>query len=536
MIRKKVFKNSTKKVSRLISLLVVGSLIMASLTGCSKGNKTEDTSENATTISASPTEAVTDTQEEPYEIVMIIPTLGSVPSGIADVEAAINEKVGPELGVKVKLNPISLYDLNTQQDLMIMNGDKVDLILPLYGLASYVSKGEVLALDDLYAKYGSDIEATQGVAVKSGYYDGKLYGIPATEKQGIQTGFMARKDICDELGFSFDANKTYTLEDLETLFAAYKEKYGDGYYCLAGTSSNSDFYSFFNAIDSLGSTATSGVLMGAGFDDDTTVTNLFETQEYADYSKRMYEWAQKGYFSPDAATNTDANTTQIQSGYYLGCLTNTETDMVSNLSRDCGYEMEAITLVDKYSETSMFQLFLWSISSTCENPEKTFQFLNYLYADNDIDNMLTNGLEGKTYKVIEKGDKEGRAVIAYADGVNAANAPYIMPLHVFGDKLSISVFEPMTLDYFKMADDYNKNIPENRKSKTLGYVFNSTNVSTKKAAVDAVYAQYAGMIACGTQNPDQLLKEFKDALKSAGIDEVIAENQKQLDEWLQAQK
>ena len=42
--------------------------------------------------------------------------------------------------------------------------------------------------------------------------------------------------------------------------------------------------------------------------------------------------------------------------------------------------------------------------------------------------MLTNGLEGVSYVVEEQGERPGQAVIRYADGVDAANSPYTMPL------------------------------------------------------------------------------------------------------------
>lgn len=210
--------------------------------------------------------------------------------------------------------------------------------------------------------------------------------------------------------------------------------------------------------------------------------------------------------------------------------------MQSNMSRDCGYDMTKINLVDKYATTSMYQTSMWAIPATCENPEKTFQFLNYLYADNDLDNMLTYGLEGTSYEVVDAGEKKGQGVIRYADGVDAANTPYNMPLHVFGDKTSISVFEPLTLDYYKVAEEWNSTITDEQKSCTLGYVFDTSPVSTQKTAVDAVVSQYTGLVACGTQDPETLLPEFNQALEAAGINDIIEENQRQLDEWLAAQK
>ncbi len=356
--------------------------------------------------------AAAEETDETYNVVMTIPTVGSEPSGLADVEAAINEITEPAIGVTVTLYPIYVYDLSSQINLMLSSGDKLDLILCTNWtgsmVTSLVDKGALLELDDLYAEYGSDIEAAEGIAVAGGYYNGSLYAIPSEEKQARQYGFMARTDIVEELGFSFDADTVYTLDDLEELFATYKEAYGDGYYCISGTGSSSDFFTFANLTDYLGASTSSGVLMGGGLDGDTTIENLYATEEYAEYAQRMYEWAQLGYYSADASTNTDAASTQIMAGNYLGIFMDTETDMKSNCTRDYGYDMTVINLTDKYAATQLYQSTMWSIPTYCENPEKTFEFLNLLYADNDLDNILTNGLEGVSYEWIEKGKKKDR--------------------------------------------------------------------------------------------------------------------------------
>ena len=116
-----------------------------------------------------------------YEIVMAIPTLGAEPSGLLDVENAVNEIVEPELGVKVTLYPISFFDLTSQQNLMITSGDKLDLASTIFSsLGSWVDKGAFMELDELYVQYGADIEKAEGRAMAGGYYNGKLYAIPVS--------------------------------------------------------------------------------------------------------------------------------------------------------------------------------------------------------------------------------------------------------------------------------------------------------------------------------------------------------------------
>ena len=59
-----------------------------------------------------------------------------------------------------------------------------------------------------------------------------------------------------------------------------------------------------------------------------------------------------------------------------------------------------------------------------------------------------------------------------------------------------------------------------------GYCFNSNSVKTQYAAVNDVITQYKAVLGMGVLI-DRLfeMENFRSALKAAGIDDVIAENQ-----------
>ena len=59
-------------------------------------------------------------------------------------------------------------------------------------------------------------------------------------------------------------------------------------------------------------------------------------------------------------------------------------------------------------------------------------------------------------------------------------------------------------------------------------------MTTALTAVSAVIGQYAPALECGIVEPEETIPAFIDALETAGINEVIAENQAQLDAWLAA--
>ena len=69
------------------------------------------------------------------------------------------------------------------------------------------------------------------------------------------------------------------------------------------------------------------------------------------------------------------------------------------------------------------------------------------------------------------------------------------------------------------------------RSKAFGFTFDSSTVKTQYTAVNNVINQYLPGLRCGSLDPETELPKFQQSLKDAGIDEIIAEKQKQLDAW-----
>jgi putative aldouronate transport system substrate-binding protein len=71
-------------------------------------------------------------------------------------------------------------------------------------------------------------------------------------------------------------------------------------------------------------------------------------------------------------------------------------------------------------------------------------------------------------------------------------------------------------------------------SKALGFQYDSSAVKTAVASVNNAIEQYRLALEYGVVDPDVNLPRFIQALKNAGIDEIIAEKQRQLDAWAAA--
>lgn len=280
-------------------------------------------------------------------------------------------------------------------------------------------------------------------------------------------------------------------------------------------------------LDTLGSTTASGVMMLNRSFTDLKVENLYETEEYKAFADLMYDWAQKGYISGDAATNTEDPNVLMSGGNYLGYFCWTTPNGVIQSGRACGYELVAITTIPTYVPASSAAV-SWQIPVTSKYPGKAVETLNYLLENIDATTLLQWGIEGQDYEVIEDNGTD-KLIKFLAD--DPTTLPYYMPYGVYGSRLEWPVLEPMPLNMNQVLREWNEAIPDSRRSDANGYNFDVTDVSTEFSAVSAVIEQYSDSLDAGAVNPEEALPEFRKALKDAGIDAVIAENQRQLDEW-----
>ena len=243
------------------------------------------------------------------------------------------------------------------------------------------------------------------------------------------------------------------------------------------------------------------------------------------------KWYEAGYFPKDWITMTDSQVDLMRSGHYLGCLNSVSPIMDSLCTQDYGYMMKSIYITDIYAATELYQISQWGLPITCENPEKTMEFVNLMFKDVNVANLLRYGIEDVHWV---KTDKEG--IITFPEGLDANTCGYVNTLGLYGDKSRIYQWEPAEPEIFENLREYNAQIlnSADKQSKALGYCFNTEPVQAEYAAVSTVVSQYVPALETGSVNPEVVLPEFLEALEAAGIQECIAENQKQLDQWLEA--
>jgi ABC-type sugar transport system, periplasmic component len=528
-----------KRVPKRIIAATAVMVLAISLCACGKaantGNKTSKEQTTESEPEAKPTSGAA--SKDTYNVVIEWLSLGNTPSeeNMKKVEDAINAITVPKIGCTVTLYPVDLSNLESDTTLAISTGEKIDLVCSVgTGVGNLVSQGLIVDMDNYLEPDGADLKKCLGDALAGGYYKDKLYGVPNAYIQSEKYGYLVRTDLLKKYNIQIDPDKLYTLDELGNIFATVKAGEGDGFYCVAGITSTSNLFAeFLGTVDKLGATTASGGLLLADNWKNTTVENIYASKQYENFANTMYNWSQKGYIPSDAASNTDDGTQQIASGNYLGRIYYTTEGAASGMGAQAGYDLTEIELTPPYKTTDRYQNILWSIPVTSKDPEKAFQFLNLLYGDNDVDTMLMYGLEGETYKVVDE-DGKGNRLVDFVDGVNTSNAPFYCYAGVYGDRLSWPIWKPNKITFNDDLRAFNSSVTNI--SPALGYCFEITDdISSSYSAVSSVISQYTPVISAGAVDPKESLTEFNRSLKDAGIDAIIAENQKQLNKWLAEQ-
>lgn len=512
--------------TKIISMLLLVVMLMSMLAACASGNKTNN---SGSTEPAPPSGTATDATEntndatkEPFEVTMAMPVFGAIPKDMEAVQAEINKITKEKINTTVKILPISIGAWGQQMNLMTSGAEKLDMYFAFgVAYASDVALGKAAELDGLMEQYGQDLKKQfDPDYLKAAMINGKTYGVPIVKDYTIgNQGIVMRKDLVEK--HNIDVASIKTIEDLDAIFQTIKNNEPSIAPLGVGITIPTDTYFKY---DKLGNRL--GVL--PGYDNGLKVENLFELQEYEDLLNILHRWFKAGYITKDAATSQVPGLELMKANKTFAYFFNNKPGGVERESRMSGKDLVFVPLLsESYATTGDVIAGLWSISSNSTNPERTMMFMNLMYSDPAIANLLLWGVEGQHYVKVSEN------VIDYPSGIEAGSVGYANLDWLIGNSFMTYVFKTDLQDKWQLSAEANANA---KKSKALGFAFDAEPVKNEITAINNVVEQYAKGLETGTLNPADKLAEFRAKLKAAGIDKVIAEKQKQLDAWAAANK
>ncbi|MGO4693020.1 ABC transporter substrate-binding protein [Paenibacillus sp. 2TAB26] len=431
------------------------------------------------------------------------------------LEKEFSEKMAADLGLKLKVIFVPWSQYWEQKDIMLAANEPIDLYWDgLPDLSTIVNKKQSMPLDDLIKQYGQDMlkvlpmEQFQGAVI-----DGKIHGIPSAyaPSSAMYQLVAVRQDILEAVGM----NEIKTAEDLKDFATKAKKQFPE----MKGPADivfkpltryfTEEQYNFI-AVEDL-------IVFG---EDSKKAHSYYESeafQKVAKFNRSMYD---AGLYSEDLTIKYNERDSRMQTGLYLW------------VEGSLGKELEIIDAIKANAPDARVKTYLLApekpryitatggevlgVPVTAPNPEGAIKFVNWIYKSKENYQLALYGVEGKDYEIVDGRIKKLTANEFFYEWM-FRNQNY----QLFGPDVAQE-----SIDHYKTWDD------EAVTSASLGFRFNNEKVKLIETALKEVAGKDLAAIRSGfvdfeTEYPKAIKK-----LKAAGIDEYVAEIQRQLDEFL----
>ncbi len=434
------------------------------------------------------------------------------------VEAAMNEILAERYGIQVKLNFIGIGSWQQQSNLLL-TGDEVDVITlwPL-PLSTFISNMQLYPLDEYLAdapeEFINKFTEEQWAACQA---DGVQYSVPNLRNYGNIFICYWDEEKLHELGYNED--EITTLDQIEEVLYAAHEKYPDIYTIVPQSQAT-----FCNGIswDGLGDQNYIGVL--GNFGQDTTVTDIFECEDFVNFVKRTRQWYLDGLMMGDALSNQETGATMIQNGAAFASLSN----------RACEPAPAGLTqskFVDCWSDATNITALTYGINSLSSDPDAAWVLLQALYMDSDLQTLLIDGIEGVHYILNEDGSA------SYPEGLDSTTVTYGMAPAYWSLPYANSDVPPIdelgSASFFSDLIAFNESaLPSIATGITID--INALGIADEYAACINVKTKYYDALMNGVMDPETTLAQAHQEMVDAGIEKICAAKQAVLDEFLAA--
>ncbi len=489
-----------KRSLKLIALILSVVMIAAAFSACSTSSGSKATDKPAGDKTAS--------GEAPTLKWIVI---GGQPNDLQTVTDAINEYSKEKINVKVEFTYLDWGVWGDRVKAILNSGEKFDIMFNNLGVYSNaVAQGNFADITDILSET-PDLKSFIPELVWDGTkIKGKIYGVP-TYKDSSQTQYWVwDKEIVEK--YNIDIANTLTVDKIDPYLYTFKDEIAAGNitginYALPMTREgiNGMCVDYDNNI----------VEIGVNYKDkEAKVVRVLEQPEIMQTLEYLYKWHKDGITNPDAATLAEGPKWVILGAGqgFPGA------DAIWGTGR--GKPVVSTPFAGPIYSTGTILGSINSIASSSQYKVEALKFLELMNTDAKARNMLAYGIEGTHYK--DNGDGTITRIEGKMDD-------YAVPAYSQATFFTMSPQAPNPADQWKVVEEWNHKAEG---SVILGFSFDPIPVENEIAACQAVESRFKSEIYTGAVDPKVKVPEYYAELDKAGLQKVIDEMQKQINEFL----
>lgn len=536
----------TKNVKRWLALGLSAAMILGTFAGCGETDQKESVASKGTESVA--TEEVAEVKD-PVTLEFYFRGNGQQ-KDTDKVEARVNELLKEYPGlehVSININCYTSSDYATQVTLAQTSGAQIDLLSSVsIDFAKNVADGSWMPLNDLISDELRD-ELPEWLW-ELGSVDGDIYIVPNYQNAFNAAYLFFPKEYMDKYGNYEEMYATLTNHDLsiaervaclEDYLLAVREGEGETKYMDNLTTmidKGQLGYSFVEPYDHL---ASHFIVKNDG---EHKVEYLWTADEMQEVYQVLADWADKGYYSPDGIDTSDADyrmANMLNDASYVFTIKESvgSPEYVSDIyAAAWGFDLVAIPLQEYDYIPNSWGAGGTGVSSTCEHPEEAIKFIEALTTGTEIGkeiyNTLVFGLEGEHYTK-DANDPDRITTLEYDGSQGGTDTSYAGLKWILGNSFYAYKNQAVLDGQYENIKEYNE-APTTQASDHNGFTVTTDNVSVQIDQVNAVVGEYKGTLTRGVEGAagyEALYNEFVQKLEIAGINDIIADFQAQLDDW-----
>jgi len=437
---------------------------------------------------------------------------------LAMVEAAMSEMMQAQINATIKLNPIEFSSYQEKMNAKDAAGEKYDLCFTSNWANPYavkVKNGVLADLTEALPQYAPKYYGGLNPAVWLGpMVRGQIFGAVNQQIFPAAFGPIVREDLAQKYGL--DLTTVKKVEDMEAFNDQVLE--GEGGEIIPSETMNF-WWSTYWKIDLAPS-------YGAVYYDDEEIKlqHVWDMPEWKNCLELGRRWYEAGYMDSEVVPDADKQAA-VNAGKYAYTFHRAKPGGGAERKAYTG-RMYISTIIEDpcLLTTGNVISTLTGVNRQTASVEACVRYLEMVNTDKAFYNLLCKGIEGKHWVWVDK-EKE---VIAFPEGVTAETHPYNPNTDwEFGDQFNAYYVDPEQVGAWEETRALNDaSVP----SVLLGFALDTEPIKNEIAEITAAGAEFEDMMN-SLMDLETAVPAYVDALNNAGADQVLAEIQRQVDEW-----